>query len=543
MYCRKCGSRMGQNDSFCRVCGEVATEKSETKQPETYPPEESAAETAGEILSAGEASADDNIKEETGKVKDDGGVEFTWNVYEFPRPKKTEDIDFHWNIGEEKNAEEENFWRELESIAFQDNSRRNTNAENTARITEEELFRDMCEDREKKRQETNFFTFTKKNEEFQKLLDREYEKIRGKRPVKPPAPLSAEEEEKRRGINRNTIPISPRMTAEVQLAAATKEIPIPSKEEAAAETEPKKEVPEGAPEPGRDDGHAEPLIAEAGNKSLPLSCISSAQEKPEKTKGTKARRILLAVLIIVLILEVGAIGIQHFFPDTAAGRAVSKIQRGLAFGILKSEDSSQNEAMDTAADSSLKEQNSESEPEVPVIDTNPAADKEALIASQMKRNQNIQTVRPSSALGYRAEKDYGLSGINHSVPLENNLLMVDNQGNPIYIDQEAVGTLIAFDSQWIDYVNTGNTAVFDLLEEGSAAYKNSKAYSQAGKIKETFVLLEIGEIRQGADGFYVWTHEQIQIEKNGSVQSKEYYWIYLLRASGGQMKIADYKRY
>ena len=97
-------------------------------------------------------------------------------------------------------------------------------------------------------------------------------------------------------------------------------------------------------------------------------------------------------------------------------------------------------------------------------------------------------------------------------------MTVDNQGNPIYIDREAVGTLIAFDSQWIDYVNTGNTAVFDLLEEGSAAYKNSKAYSQAGKIKETFVLLEIGEIRQGADGFYVWTHDSNRKKRKRSIK-------------------------
>ncbi len=48
------------------------------------------------------------------------------------------------------------------------------------------------------------------------------------------------------------------------------------------------------------------------------------------------------------------------------------------------------------------------------------------------------------------------------------------------------------------------------------------------------------QIRQGANGFYVWVHEEIQITENGTTTEKQYNWIYYLEPVDGQMKIVNY---
>ena len=184
-----------------------------------------------------------------------------------------------------------------------------------------------------------------------------------------------------------------------------------------------------------------------------------------------------------------------------------------------------------------------SKPVVEPPDPNPTADKNVLVTSQLGNNTNIQQVKANDALAWQQGKNYGIADLNNSKPIENNVWQTPENGEPVYFDQSVVGTVIAFDSQWIDYVNSGNKNVLELLKKDSEAYRKTANFSRIGKIKETFKLLEIGEIRQGADGFYVWAHEEIQVTENGKATDKKFNWIYYLEPQDGKMKIVNYYRF
>ena len=92
-------------------------------------------------------------------------------------------------------------------------------------------------------------------------------------------------------------------------------------------------------------------------------------------------------------------------------------------------------------------------------------------------------------------------------------------------------------------MNSGNKSVLNLLKKDSEAYRKTANYSKIGKIKETFKLLEIGEIRQGSTGFCVWVHEEMQITENGTITDKKYNWVYYLEPVDGKMQIVNYFKF
>ena len=47
-------------------------------------------------------------------------------------------------------------------------------------------------------------------------------------------------------------------------------------------------------------------------------------------------------------------------------------------------------------------------------------------------------------------------------------------------------------------------------------------------MEQTFLLLQIGEIREGKQGFYAWTYEEIKEVQGGNTSIKKYNWIYQL---------------
>jgi len=132
--------------------------------------------------------------------------EFIWDLHEFPEPKLTDDIDFDWKDEnaerpEEKlitenpedewtteNPEEEFITEHPEEELIAENPEEELIAENP----EEELMVESSEEELIPEPEIElflesgqssaidkFYTFDKKNEEFQKLLDKEYEKVKG----------------------------------------------------------------------------------------------------------------------------------------------------------------------------------------------------------------------------------------------------------------------------------------------------------------------------------------------------------------------------
>lgn len=155
-------------------------------------------------------------------------------------------------------------------------------------------------------------------------------------------------------------------------------------------------------------------------------------------------------------------------------------------------------------------------------------------------NSNILEVKDNPSLKYDSNADYKIADIKNSVPLDEKLYK-EIGSQKIYYDAAIIKALAQFNSKWIDYVNHNDQAVISLVQKDSKAYKNVVNFSKKNKLQE-FLLFEIGEIRKGEDGYYVWTHEKIKEVQNGESKIKEYNWIYHLVEGEYDFFIANYYR-
>ncbi len=204
MFCTKCGKELYEGDRFCAYCGAEVRAQRHSKNDEVVfnPPFKiEAQKKTEEILKATEERKDaEKAKKET--------VSFDWNLDGFPaaQPKKTEDVDFNWDsVLERKNrgfAPTEPTVEKIEPKLepreefFERAAGKNTENTSTAEeqtqpedvLSVEELERELFGDLEKQRtqserkQQTNpdarFYTFNQKNDAFQELVDKEKERVR-----------------------------------------------------------------------------------------------------------------------------------------------------------------------------------------------------------------------------------------------------------------------------------------------------------------------------------------------------------------------------
>ena len=667
MYCRMCGKLLDDTDRHCRYCGAVTgfqvipeqaqkpieeevvfnppyvsderQDSFQMKEEETQP-EEKAWENLKGFIS--ENQIEDQKKKEvdgTGEPATVKSTEFTWNVHEFPKTKKTDDIEFKWELDEYGNKEQ----KAVDSAVF-----------------EEELFQEIRDEtnRNKESNIDRFFTFSKKNEEFQELLDKEYEKFNRRPETMAKATEAVSEDEILETVITETVSedeIPEIVVTETADVVSEAEIPkieevipemlitgsahtiqeteIPEEVDSISETEipeeaerildaempetiaaipkaehlqemsqarasffgadliqdnetikKKLEAPETIEEeapvqettleelPRQEFDNIEEVPQEAATVTVseaPATKVPEAlhafnytemEEEEVDEKERRRNRIGMTVLVIVgiiLVLEISILGIRYFAPKSGAAEAINTTQSGFSdivtgwFDSISekisgndSNDGVKQDESDTKQQkedlSTAQQQPGDTEKGAPAPDPTPMADKAALVATQLGNNVNIQQVKANDTIAYQEGKDYGLADINQSKPIANNVWMTPQGADPVYYDRSIVGTIIAFDSQWIDYVSGSSKSILDLLKKDSKAYVNTVGYPKVGKVQETFKLLEIGEIRQGSQGFYVWAHEEIRLTEKGNTTDRRYNWIYYLEPADGKMNIVNY---
>jgi hypothetical protein len=138
-----------------------------------------------------------------------------------------------------------------------------------------------------------------------------------------------------------------------------------------------------------------------------------------------------------------------------------------------------------------------------VTDRNIAAeDKTGLIQMQIDRNYNgnIAVIKYNEELRLNTAKKYADTSLNMSTVLQDNKWYTKDDGNIVYYDDQAIGTIISHEST-------------RRLAEG-----------------ETFTTLEIGEIRINGENLYVWVAETIT---PGDRQQK----IFRITVSGETMSV------
>ena len=176
MYCNNCGKFLLENDKFCSNCG-ARVFQNEQDSVKAAPPAEASADPP-ENQPPKPTPPLDNIK---------------WNIEDFPGHdvKKTEEINFDWgNTSVFKKTEPA-----AEEIAFnpapkEDEPKADEQEQEEiiqGKDLEEEIFAEASlvesissgtDSHRRTKIVDKFYTFNKKNEEFQKLLDQEYEKIK-----------------------------------------------------------------------------------------------------------------------------------------------------------------------------------------------------------------------------------------------------------------------------------------------------------------------------------------------------------------------------
>lgn len=188
MYCNNCGKFLLENDKFCSNCGARVFQSE--KKPETDLPTEGFKTEIPEDQTPKPTPPTDKIR---------------WNIEDFPGHdvKKTEEINFDWgNNSDFKNSDFKKTEATEKEIAL-DPVQKPESVKPTeggfiaAEVVEEQIIqgKDLEEEifaeaslvesipaggdiHKRTKIVDKFYTFSKKNEEFQKLLDKEYEKIK-----------------------------------------------------------------------------------------------------------------------------------------------------------------------------------------------------------------------------------------------------------------------------------------------------------------------------------------------------------------------------
>ena len=172
MFCSNCGKQIADGSKFCSFCG--ATVEVPTAPAYEAPVASSAAEF--------------EPKEEPRKPVFET---IDWNVNEYPSTdtsaKKTEDIDFDW--GADPKDIKDRYTKGLSSMEKAEVKVKSEMAETADGVNVDKFIAAKPEPAEPAKDLSaadkidKFYTFSKKNEDFQRLLNKEYEKIRGGNPI------------------------------------------------------------------------------------------------------------------------------------------------------------------------------------------------------------------------------------------------------------------------------------------------------------------------------------------------------------------------
>jgi hypothetical protein len=196
MYCRNCGHLLNESDRFCPSCGAKIESREDAIAENSFVPP----------FRREEDKKQDEAQQQPKPRRNFQFEEFNWNLDGYPTEDshKTEDIDFNWeSVMDERNKKR----REEGNPTFFEKKEEPEGEQFFKGISEEEPARSKPEEPEKSLEEEvfdqiekddlsktirvddyvdlgkttkidKFYTYNKKNEEFQALLDKEYNRIK-----------------------------------------------------------------------------------------------------------------------------------------------------------------------------------------------------------------------------------------------------------------------------------------------------------------------------------------------------------------------------
>ena len=213
-------------------------------------------------------------------------------------------------------------------------------------------------------------------------------------------------------------------------------------------------------------------------------------DEEEGGKGRVVLKIILALLIIILVVEVAGMGIRFLAPQSKAAEFIDT-QLNKVIQLITGDDT---EYSVIAAQ----------------VRQEPMEDKTDLINAQIGQNKNgnIESITYSPDLVYDQETDGEISDLVLSTPMTVVEWGRAEDNSPVYFDEQVVGNIIAFESNKVELMNNGDETVLEMIDPETALYKDMKKL-KGKKMSGDFKKLEIGEIRQAGSNYYVWVRETI----------------------------------
>ena len=258
----------------------------------------------------------------------------------------------------------------------------------------------------------------------------------------------------------------------------------------------------------------------SGSKDFLKSDDNDEDEDVQK-KG-KVSTIIIAVLAVVLTCQLAVLGIIHAMPES---RAATFINNELGFAVTWFDN-----IFGGGEQNSGEDDNSGVPPE---------ADKRTLISHQLHHNINIHHIEPLTNPGFVSTRQYDDDRITQSVPISDNLWRMEGD-EAMHYDQEIVALIIKFNTRWIDYINHSSASVLEVVMPGSLMEQSLRRFDQFGEVNKTFLLLQIGDIRQYENTFFVWTFEEIQSISVAGIETIQQSRIYEIEVIGDKMYITRY---
>ncbi|MGP1570261.1 MAG: zinc ribbon domain-containing protein [Eubacteriales bacterium] len=360
MFCRKCGETLLDDDRFCPYCGAQVVERKKN----------------------GENKSDEDVVYNTNSKERhffSESVKPNWNLDSFPNteeePKKTDDILVDWqqnilieptfkpekdmSFSEQLQAFESSFDLSKKEKDSVDTEKKEQNTVQTSTIAKSTLIferpkleiekhreDEMCADgvcrlepleqqpEKEEPQKEKFYTFSQKNAEFQKLLDKEYEKIKAGREetfneieeLKKKDELSEFQklkelvgEKEQEQQEEHEKPKEQEKQEEQDKREDSKE----QKEQTQQEEKAQQEESEKPIEEKLVESIAEPEKAEYEEKiDMDWEQQAPPFEDEGKEKKISVAVAILSIVVLLLGLSIISLGVEQFAPDSAPGKAV-----------------------------------------------------------------------------------------------------------------------------------------------------------------------------------------------------------------------------
>ncbi len=292
------------------------------------------------------------------------------------------------------------------------------------------------------------------------------------------------------------------------------------------------EIPDNGGEKGeKSENAADPISEAAGDSKNPTPELPE-EEKPKKT----GRKVVAAILLILLIGEGWMIGTTRLAPDSGAAKFINKnIPQAVSWvdPLLgertkkkQNEEEAERRARERAEELTRKETNDR---RIALVEKH--------ISSNV--NGNISNIVINPNLKFDKAAKYAVDDVLISKPIVSVEWYKSEDGTAVTHEEIIIATLLAYESLRVDFENSGVRKLQDYIARGTQAEQDAAEKLSKNGEKMAFDKLEIGEIRVGNEYFYVWTRETLKFSRSdGSGSEKIFQKIYCMSAVDNKMYIS-----